>query len=568
MNLFLLLNSVLNNMFIRQPAYRIMKRTIFSRLLFVCALVSSLSVADAQTVDSNKVLNKIIVTSSKPPNVFTKPIPVQLLNKQTLQQLNSNSVGDAASYFSGVLVKDYGGIGGLKTISVRGLGATNTGVLYDGLSVADAQSGQVDLGKFPLTFIQSLELDLANPPQILVPARAYASVAVLSISSNTYVPNFSQKKWELGCTQGSFGLWQPFAGIYLPVTKRFVISANAEATWSKGDYPYYINNGMFSQKAIRTNSDITSFQGEINAVKQFADSSTLQTKLWAYSSERGLPGSIIFFNNISVQRLTDNDLFVQSRYQTKLNTTTSLLLSVKYSNMFTRYRDPNFHNNMGGLDDRYTQQEGYLSAALSKHFAKYFTASLASDIALTSLTANIVNFPSPTRINLWNNAAIQFTKGLWQLNASLLNTNNSDKTAVGPSLQNTNEFTPTLAGSYKLSASGPFLLRAFYKKIFRMPTFNDVYYNYISSIDPKLHPEYNNQYDIGITFSKNYNAVVKQLNISMDGYYNAVKDKIMAVPSQNLFMWTVMNIGKVDIKGIDVTADIDGKFNSEISWSA
>ncbi len=69
-----------------------------------------------------------------------------------------------------------------------------------------------------------------------------------------------------------------------------VISANAEATWAKGNYPYYIENGMFSQKAYRTNSDIHSFQGEINMVNRFADSSTLQTKIWGYSSERGLAG--------------------------------------------------------------------------------------------------------------------------------------------------------------------------------------------------------------------------------------------------------------------------------------
>ena len=78
---------------------------------------------------------------------------------------------------------------------------------------------------------------------------------------------------------------------------------------------------MFSQKAYRTNSDIRAFQGELNIVNRFADSSTLQTKIWGYSSDRGLPGSIIFFNDISVQRLEDKNFFVQSRYLKKINRT-------------------------------------------------------------------------------------------------------------------------------------------------------------------------------------------------------------------------------------------------------
>jgi vitamin B12 transporter len=555
-------------MFIKQQAYKIMKSAIFSRSVIVLSFVLiSFTVLAQTTTDSNTVLNKVVVTSTKKKNVFTTSIPAQLLNQQTLQQLNSFSVGDAAKYFSGVLIKDYGGVGGLKTISVRSLGAPNTGVLYDGVPVADAQNGQIDLGKFSSTFVQSLELDLANPQQIPIPARAYSSASVLSITSNTFNPvNFTKRKWQVDLNQGSFGLWQPSAGVYLPVTKNFVISANAEATWDKGNYSYNVPNGMFSQKFNRKNSDITSFQGEINAVKQFADSGTLQTKVWGYSSERGLPGGIILFNPISVQRLSDNDLFVQSRFQTKVNATTSLLVSAKYSYLFTKYIDPNFPG--GGLNDKFTQQEGYLSAALSKRFAKYFVISVASDMALTGLTSNLRNFSTPTRTDLWNSIALQFTKSRLQINTSLLNSNNSDKTKIGAALESKNKFTPTIAASYRLQSSSPFLLRAFYKRIFRMPTFNDVYYTLISNINPKLQPEYADQYDLGITYSKTFTGLIKQLNISVDGYYNNVRDKIIAVPTGNLFVWTVTNIGKVDIKGIDVTAEINGRLNSKINWSS
>jgi vitamin B12 transporter len=518
--------------------------------------------------DSAKTLRKVIVTGEKKQNPFTAIVPVQVLNHEALQQINAETIAGAAKYFSGVLIKDFGGIGGLKTISVRSLGGLNTGIVYDGISIADAQTGQVDLSKFSSTFVQSLELDQSNPQQIPMPARIYASASILSFTSNTFnTTNFSQKKWLAGVDAGSFGLWQPYIGFYTPLNKNMVVSANAEATWAKGNYPYYIDNGMFSQKATSSNSDIRAFQGELNLANRFADSSLLQTKLWGYSSERGLPGSIIFFNDIAVQRLQDNNVFVQSRYQKKFNPFTSLLLSAKYSYLYTKYTDPNFLNNAGGLDDRYKQQEIYGSAAVSHRMGNYFSFSLAADLASTRLRANINNFPSPTRTSLWDNFVLQFNKSHWQLNASLLYTLISDKTEKGIAATVKNKFTPAFAAGYKTNPESPILFRFFYKDVFRMPTFNDLYYTYISNINPKLLPENANQYDAGITYSKSFKSALSQINISVDGYYNDIKDKIIAVPSQNLFVWTMENIGKVQIRGIDLNVQVNGRFSHALKWS-
>ncbi|MEP6750053.1 MAG: Plug domain-containing protein, partial [Bacteroidota bacterium] len=178
------------------------------------------SVVFSQTKDSVAFLKNVKISAIKKQNDFTSAEPVQSLNKETLQQLNAQSVGDAARYFSGVLIKDYGGIGGLKTISVRSLGASNTGIIYDGIPVSDLQTGQIDLSRFSTTFVQSLELQHGSIQHSLLPARTYASAAALSIASNTFsTTNFHQQNWQAGMKAGSFNLWQPFAGIYQPLKK-------------------------------------------------------------------------------------------------------------------------------------------------------------------------------------------------------------------------------------------------------------------------------------------------------------------------------------------------------------
>src|SRR5271155_777475 len=81
-------------------------------------VTGDIRIAHAQH-DSSHILKKIIISAEKKQNVFKATVPVQSFNHETLESVNAESIADAAKYFSGVLIKDYGGVGGLKTISAR-----------------------------------------------------------------------------------------------------------------------------------------------------------------------------------------------------------------------------------------------------------------------------------------------------------------------------------------------------------------------------------------------------------------------------------------------------------------
>jgi hypothetical protein len=520
----------------------------------------------AQQYDSAVILKKVTVTSQKKKQPFTAITPAQSISRQTLQQIDAPSVGDAARFFSGVLVKDYGGVGGLKTVSVRSLGAEHTGISYDGIPVSDAQSGQIDLSKYSVTFVQSIDLQQANAQTMLQPARGYASAAILSINTLSFSTDALQhNRWQAGLKAGSFGLWQPAAGMNLVLPKRMAIGINAEGILSKGNYPYFIDNGTASLNTKRENADVRSFQGEVNLLKQFADSSTWQVKLSSYNSSRGLPGAVIFYNERSVQHLWNNDYYIQSRYRKFFNhNRTGVLVSAKASRSYTKYVDPDYLNNTGGLDNRYTQYEYYLSAALSQSIQEHITVSASSDAAYSKLNSNMPDFVYPTRKSFWNSMAINYARPLWQLNGSGLLTTINDQVKTGTAANTINKLTPSIAFNGKLSAQSPFMLRLFYKHVFRMPTFNDLYYRLIGNAS--LLPEYARQYNAGVVYATNVKGVVKHFSISADAYYNSIKNKIVAVPGKNLFVWQMLNLGKVSIKGVDVTAEADGAFNERVGW--
>src|SRR5205823_3491705 len=122
------------------------------------------------------------------------------------KQYSAYTVADAVRNFSGVNIKDYGGIGGLKTISVRSLGAEHTAVLYDGIQINDAQNGQIDLGKFNLQNVQQVTLYNGQPPNLSQPARAFAAASVLSIIP-VHPQLTADKPYQIlaGVKGGSFG---------------------------------------------------------------------------------------------------------------------------------------------------------------------------------------------------------------------------------------------------------------------------------------------------------------------------------------------------------------------------
>ena len=117
------------------------------------------------------------------------------------------------------------------------------------------------------------------------------------------------------------------------------------------------------------------------------------------------------------------------------------------------------------------------------------------------------------------------------------------------------ELTPTVVASYRPFDNSGLTFRAFYKRIFRMPTLNDLYYTFIGN--KQLNPEYTTQYNIGACYEKSLNGrFLKRVDFQTDFYYNEVEDKIIAVPTSNQFRWTMLNLGYVEIRGAEISAEL------------
>lgn len=210
-------------------------RRIFLFILSGASLWASANVADSVSADTIS-LREFTVAASAPRR---ETVPVQTLAGEKLRRLNSNSIADAMRYFSGVQVKDYGGVGGIKTVNVRSMGTNHTGVVYDGVALGNAQNGQIDLGQFSLDNMEALSLHNGQKSALLQPARDFGNAA--TIYMRTRVPHFvAGEKFHLRGTvrTGSFDLINPSVLGEFRLSNTVNTSVSAEWLKSSGKYKF------------------------------------------------------------------------------------------------------------------------------------------------------------------------------------------------------------------------------------------------------------------------------------------------------------------------------------------
>ncbi|MEO6149856.1 MAG: TonB-dependent receptor, partial [Mucilaginibacter sp.] len=164
-----------------------------------------------------------------------------------------------------------------------------------------------------------------------------------------------------------------------------------------------------------------------------------------------------------------------------------------------------------------------------------------------------------------NNVAAKFKAGKWELQGNVLNTYIHDEEELGIAAKSRSVFTPTLMASFAPLGDKNLHVRAFYKEIFRNPNFTEQYYYATRPRDIK--PEYVKQYDLGATYARHFSDVLQYFSITADAYYNDVDNKILYLPGRSAEIPSVINLGKVDIRGLDVNMKSLLKFSNKFTGS-
>lgn len=540
-------------------------------LLFAVSVYARpLEVSDGEVfLDSVMSIQEVSVVGKKHAEII-KP---QTLSGVQLSRLNSQTVADALRYFSGVQLKDYGGIGGIKTVNIRSMGTNHVGVFYNGIQLGNAQNGQVDLGRYSLDNIEEISLYNGQKSNIFQSAKDFASSSAIYIYTKR--PTFAPGKNYQVMVQmktGSFGLANPSVVWNQRLSDNVTMSANAEYTYANGKYKFHYRrlqlNGdvAYDTTATRQNGDVEAVRAELGVYGRLRDG-RWNINGYFYTSQRGIPGAIV--NNVfrRGERQWDKSAFGQGAFEKKFSNVYSLKISGKFAWDYSRYlRDDEKELY---LNNHYYQKEVYVSVANLFAITDWWNVSASADLQWNAMDADLVDFAYPTRWTELGAIATAVTLGRFNAQASLLGTFIQESArsrkayTAGP---NRHELSPAVFVNYSPFDSDWFEVYGFFKKIFRMPTFNDLYYNEMGNAN--LEPEYTYQYDMGFSVNRNLeHTFFDFVGVKADAYYNYVTNKIIAYPTGKQFRWTMINLGKVRIAGLEVSGDVAahiGKVNMKL----
>lgn len=520
--------------------------------------------------DTTKALPEIVVKELKRQEISHIDIhaasPTYKIDAENLRNIGALDIGQAMKQLPGVQIKDYGGAGGLRTISYRSLGATHTAVALDNNLQLNNQTGAINLSRFEAFGLNQLVFTSGQPNSLTAMPSTYLPANLISISSNLMQPDsfFTAEVIQNMNTVNSYETG--FLASYLSKSGTF-ISTQGFAKYGSGEYPYQYALTGSEDEFKRQNADLLNFKARVG-LGHFLKKGAIKGDFYYNNSDQQLPGAVILFGGSNEQTLQNEDLRANLNFEHKLGANYYLAANGFCQTGHTIYRDPNFLNAEGFLASNYFRSDFggglMLNRILKRKNERIF---MGLDLKVSRLVSNEL-IKNPNRIALNSVLAISKWIGRFKIDANIAHQYVEDSSPEPLSLvENYNVLSPYLGFSVVPFKQQPLHIRAFYKRAYRLPSFNDLYYNFIGNTN--LKPEDGHLTNLGMTYSQwftdglNKNETGLKLEISLDGYYNYVKDKIVAIPTKDLFNWSMQNIGITEALGIELALMIQ---KSQEKW--
>ncbi|MFN3307036.1 MAG: TonB-dependent receptor plug domain-containing protein [Candidatus Kapaibacteriota bacterium] len=469
-------------------------------------------------------------------------IKVLSITKSQLELSNwaLNNSAQAISIFPGIYVRDYGGIGGLKTISLRGFSSSDVGVFLDGIKINSPQNGIVDLSLIPLDAFEQVEL-----------TRGGASFIHGNNTSSGYL-NFtlakSNDKSSLLFSYGSFK--QLKLNLKLPLNlfnfQKSLIIVNYYS--SDGRYPIDVYEFGAKKTVYRDNNNINTIS--VFSINNFellhlkASASIIYT-----NSVRGVPGAVVQNRIENKESKLYDELFVLNLKL--LPTSLSHNFKILFGNILikNKYLDPVMNTLLVGKPT-----VSYLNAETSLKFT-YETPTQLLDICtyaeanFSSVHGDMLENPNKAKIDRNTLAMGVLARRNLIEKRFLLGIEASLRTDFVTNLSP--KFSHYL-GVFLKDTSLNLTTKLNFSENFRLPSFNEIYFMNYGTQD--LLPERTSGFNLEFDFSPNS---IFQASISM--FYFTTVDKIIAVPKSPL-QWSAKNISKTNSKGTEISLSTKNKF--------
>ena len=436
--------------------------------------------------------------------------------KDSVKVKHCYDVSEALLRCPGLFVGDNGGMSGLKTVSLRGLGTAHTSIYIDGVRVGNLQSGQNDLGMLDASMLSSVAVDYAQN----------------SISFDTERPQFGSLPFsaKVGMYAGSFGTYLPSASFGFRLSDSYALSASASGVFSKGNFRYGDN-------AVRTNNDLTQGRASLDLWGVYAGGD-MHVKAYYNDVSRGAPGSVAYPSD---DRQKDRNAFVQGVFRKRFSSLYSMIVSTKGA------YDHIFYTSSYG-ESTYDQAEVQVNTSHFFRLSDRWSLSAAADLHWDGLYSTSYD---ASRTAVFTSVSSSYRYGILSADIAVEYYGTFDKGQMSR-----HAWSPSF--DLRVSITEEFEFTAFGRRAYRVPVFNELYY--VGFGNPELRPEDAWLADMGFEYDDDIDissAGSLKVKAKFNGFCNFLRDKIISAPSpEDPNIWAPYNIGKVRSTGLDALCGV------------
>lgn len=473
-------------------------------------------------------------------------MPTVIMDAPMLQQLAPVTITSVLPLLPGMFVRDYGGVGGLKTVSMRGGSSAQSLVLLDGARLSNAQNGTFDLALLPARFVRELRV-IRGGVSALYGANAMTGVLDIGLG----VPHAPSLRGFAG--GGSFDEWRLGVGGATAIEN---VRVGAEVEWlgTAGSFPFETDQFGTTYEINRTNSDVRSVSG---AARAEIGADVAVTAI-GRSSQRGVPGAVVQGAVTNARaRLEDDDLIGIVSATVLRSDAGTLRVTGTARTLDQRYRDPDATiTGPDGIDVDYRQKDAMAAVQfVGTAFGLFHSSRIEAGYA--DLRGN--GIVSDEGSLVVRRSAGASTDWQWEgaFGAPLLL-----RAAVRADVLSDMGWAVSPLAAIRYEVTQDVALRASWSYNFRPPSFNELYFlNYGTRT---LRPERSQTIDAGASIQP-----WRWLLVEMDVFHTSTTDLIVSVPVSPV-VTSAQNVGRATSLGAEFLARgawMDGRLHAQWAYT-
>ena len=482
--------------------------------------------------------------------------PTSILSRDAIDAAHARDASDAVALVPGAFVRQYGGLGGLRTLSLRGTSAQQTVVLIDGVRYQSTASGGADLGTIPASVLRRVEV-VRGGDAARFGANALGGAVNLVVDPAVGATSSLDARFDAGSFGERSGMLAGTLG-----AGDHAVNGSIGITRFDGDYPFVWREYGEQSIVRRDNADLASLFARAAWSYRVDDELRVGASAIAFDAKRGVPGAIVQGHREQPRaRLNEREVFSTVRATlSKSEWQGMLALSGRANHL--EYRDPDATvTGLGGIDSRYDRLESALLLRASRPIGLDGVLDATAELSFARLSGSNLD-PSAGATVERMQWGVTTTAG-WSLDSLVPESDlaldvalrfdgfSDVASALSPSL-----------GIVLRPGRGALRLRAHGSLNYRVPTFTEQYYLNYGNAD--LRPERSASADAGATVEL-FGTLLAEAGV----FVIDTRDQIISVPRSPV-VWSAMNVARTLSRGLELAVSgtaLDGLAAVNLSYT-